>query len=250
MFEKLKDLIVDSLICNVNNQRRIIIDQDCADFEACTLIRTLVDAILDLSLNELNVYFKDHSKIKFEGPYEYINSYILEKSFEYYEALECPLDDLTVYFENEHKFCQSVFPQSTTLDLKSLKYKKIQCEIFKTVSNNLLAFEPRLEEIDIGQYHNILSSDLGVSLLRIDSDRKKIAEFLGDHDQDYLKNFENLSCLLNIYELTEEDELIERRAAMLGVRMNVSPEEITLFSFSRDVSLTQLSGVFKAFSIY
>mmetsp|Transcript_2611 Transcript_2611/g.2394 ORF Transcript_2611/g.2394 Transcript_2611/m.2394 type:complete len:207 (-) Transcript_2611:29-649(-) len=206
---------------------------------------------MDISLNELSVYFKNHSQLQFDGPYSFIHSELISQSAEYYTSLNLPISTLIEFFENEHAFFTAILPQSTVTQLKVLKYKKLQSEILNILSAEIINYAPEDHPINIINY-NILSSEIGKTLLQVDNNQEKVVSFLlscKEH-KEIVQKFNDIQQLLDDSSKSDEDEIIERRANMLGVRFDVTPEEIMLFSFSRDINFNQMSGVLKAFSIY
>ena len=83
-------------------------------FEKC---KQFVEYVLDITLNEVNIHFKNYSKIVIEEPYRSLHELVLEESQEFYQKCSVDYEDIEV--------SNYVFPQATSVALKKMYSKAI-----------------------------------------------------------------------------------------------------------------------------
>ncbi|OMJ93744.1 hypothetical protein SteCoe_3184 [Stentor coeruleus] len=106
VFEPCKTLILEEVIKEVNQ----IKENNMANLYWAES-RRIVESLLDLSLNELSVFFKQHSLLKLEGPYFFLHSGILDHLKKYY-------NNFPGVFETEQEVLSGIFIPATVREAR------------------------------------------------------------------------------------------------------------------------------------
>ncbi|OMJ77678.1 hypothetical protein SteCoe_22671 [Stentor coeruleus] len=106
VFEPCKEKILSQVINELNQIRETSIEK-----LYWAESRRIVEGLLDLSLNELSVFFKQHSLLTVEGPYSYLHYGVIEKLKEFY-------NDFPVVFEKEQEILSGIFIPATVREAR------------------------------------------------------------------------------------------------------------------------------------
>ena len=93
-------------------------------FYLCQRPKIFIESILDITLNQINIHFKNHSKLLLEDPYKSLHDLALFTSINYYQACDAEDADVISY----------IFPQVTAIELKKLSNEIIK-ERFNTTND-------------------------------------------------------------------------------------------------------------------
>mmetsp|Transcript_23691 Transcript_23691/g.23449 ORF Transcript_23691/g.23449 Transcript_23691/m.23449 type:complete len:422 (+) Transcript_23691:399-1664(+) len=249
VFERVQDKLIDEIVRMIKQERLAVIEQK-SNYLVLDNLKGVVDAIMDISLNELTVYLKNHSKLQLEGPYLSLHEAIISASYEDYSELSLSASNLALFFEKEHEILSSFLPNSTIMQLKQLKIKILISRLQNSLIQEYQSFKPNPFLATSNHY----SKDFLSFLYQIDSNTHKISAFLDfcSSNINLAKDIEMLEILnQELYtELTlEDDYFIERRAELAGVPTSIQPEKLFLFSTCRDLTYPQLKNLLKACTV-
>ncbi|CAG9322419.1 unnamed protein product [Blepharisma stoltei] len=249
VFERVQDKLIDQILRMIKQERISVIEQK-TDYNVLDSLKGVVDAIMDISLNELTVYLKNHSKLQLEGPYLGLHEAILSASYENYSELSLSTSNLALFFEKEHDLLSNFLPNSTLMQLNQLKIKILISSLQNSLVQEFQSFKPNPFLASSRHY----SKDFAAFLYQIDSNTHKISAFLDfcTSNLNLAKDLEMLEMLnKELYnELTVEDDyFIERRAELAGVPTSIQPEKLLLFSTCRDLTYPQLKNLLKACTV-
>ncbi|CAG9325483.1 unnamed protein product [Blepharisma stoltei] len=249
VFERVQEKLISQIVKMIESVRKLIFEGK-VDYLAVDSLKSIVDAIMDISLNELTVYFKSHSKLQLEGPYLALHEEILAASFDSYSELALQPLDLAVFFEKESNLLFSFLPNSTICMLNELKIKILINNLQKSLSKEFLLFNQA--PFAASQKYN--SNEITAFLYAIDPNPSKISSFLDFcfGNEKLVKITQMLEFLSkNPYDETiiEEDLIIERRATLAGIPINIQPEKLFLFSTCQDLTYPQLKNILKAYAV-
>lgn len=119
VFETCKDLLTSKVLAEVQDLRGKNITYG---YDIST--KRLVESLLDISLNELNIFFKNHSLLTIEGPYKLLHQAVIGSLTEYYSAV-------CVDFSSEEGFLNMIFPVATVREAK-----RTYCSVIGTLTSN------------------------------------------------------------------------------------------------------------------
>ena len=118
VFSKVKPLLLSELTSEIATQRQKLLTGEEPDYNEISKLKAVIESVFDISLNELTVYYRNHSKLVLEGPYYELHCFVLEKSFEYY--LGSAGDSLNFLKLDKH-YIDQIFPSATSDQLAKLK---------------------------------------------------------------------------------------------------------------------------------
>mmetsp|Transcript_7682 Transcript_7682/g.7540 ORF Transcript_7682/g.7540 Transcript_7682/m.7540 type:complete len:121 (+) Transcript_7682:213-575(+) len=115
----LKDYLLDSIFNILQNQRNMIV-KECPTFkgevnraikeDTANVMIKAIQAIVDLSVNELNIYFIDHSGFKGDGEYQLLHEKVLKLTQQFYEEVSSYPYTAQIYILGEDlKLAQRAF---------------------------------------------------------------------------------------------------------------------------------------------
>mmetsp|Transcript_18927 Transcript_18927/g.18939 ORF Transcript_18927/g.18939 Transcript_18927/m.18939 type:complete len:415 (+) Transcript_18927:438-1682(+) len=249
VFERVQEKLISEIVKMIESERKLIFEGK-VDYLAVDNLKSIVEAIMDISLNELTVYFKSHSKLQLEGPYLALHKEILAASFDNYSGLSLQPLDLALFFEKEHNILSSILPNSTICMLKELKIKFLIKNLQNSLSKEYQLFHPIQTTPPLKYY----SKELTSFLYAIDPNSSKISSFL-----DFCFGNEKLVKITQMLDflnkdhydelIIEEDLIIERRATLAGIPINIQPEKLFLYSTCQDLTYPQLKTILKAYAV-
>ena len=122
-FNKLKTRLFDNFLIEFDLSRKQTFctssSQKCKSF---------IESLLDISLNEISIHFKNYSKLTLDDPYKTLHDLVLLNSSVFYQTCDIDLED--------YRVISFIFPQVTSVELKKL-YNKIIGERLNTADFNL-----------------------------------------------------------------------------------------------------------------
>ena len=120
VFERCKERILNEVVNEIYKLRG-------EELQYGNIIQSkrICESLLDLSLNELNIFFKNHSLLALEGPYQYIHMGVLEHLKEYYQAFN-------VNYAKEEEIISNIFINVTLREAR-----RVYCKIIGQITSNL-----------------------------------------------------------------------------------------------------------------
>ena len=107
VFEQLQSLLYENFLQSI---RKIRAGEDSNyGFEKC---KQFVEYVLDITLNEVNIHFKNYSKLVMEEPYRVLHDLVLVESQGFYDECSVEYEDIEV--------SNCMFPQVTSVALKKM----------------------------------------------------------------------------------------------------------------------------------
>ena len=123
-------------------------------------VAQVVQSLLDLSLNELTIFFKNHSLLQIEGPYQYLHNGVLEYLCKYYE-------NYSVDFENEERVLSGMFLNNTVREAR-----RVYCKVEGKRSGNqdLIIETENYEKNDDDLMIEWRAASIGISIQKSSED--------------------------------------------------------------------------------
>lgn len=138
VFSKIQDNLTKDINEMIDSQRLNLIDGKNLDYLKVDTLRMIVECLMDISLNELNVYFKNHSRLQLEGPYEDVHLEIISNSHDFYSKIQQHPSELAKFFDKDHEFLSIFLPNST---LTHIKIQKMKILLNRSVDTIIKEFE-------------------------------------------------------------------------------------------------------------
>lgn len=139
--EEERDIMSAKLILTSNFSMKIQ-QKDALDFnhdyfyqdsyQTDTLLSSLAENLMDISINEVSVHYLGHTEIDTEEPYNYFNEQVIKYSTEFYEyQLNLYKDsenqlDLELYkqfLEDDYKYIKKLVKEKTLVAIKQIQLK-------------------------------------------------------------------------------------------------------------------------------
>jgi len=215
------------------------------------LLIKIVQALIDHSVNELNVRFLDHSQFYTDGIYEILHQKTVSVTAEYYKTLKhLPAEKLSEALEKDMNIIQRVFLKRTQIEIEKIRnemeisaWKSCFCESYKEFKAGICCVNSNVTE-------NLLDSEFGRILFNVDFNKNRIRQFIETLQWRNDKMIENIQHFLKLSERKVElqeklidDLIIEEENEQCGFMLEQSPEERILFSLTNDISPQQFMGI-------
>ncbi|CAG9321673.1 unnamed protein product [Blepharisma stoltei] len=269
VFNKLKDYLLDSIFNLLQSQRNMIV-KECPTFkgeinriikeDTANIMIKAIQAVVDLSVNELNIYFIDHSGFKGDGEYQLLHEKVLKLTQQFYEEVSSYPYAAQIYILGEDlKLAQRAFLPCTWtkiermgVEIKIESMKNLYYSEYKQfIPISLTPEEEGLDRFVYSPFGKMLFSNdqshaasrnikLYIDYLRI---RNRLQEVM-----DY-NNLDALCQKLKQPKLVEDEE-IEYQNEQMGLKLEVPPEEQVLFSISNDIHPGQFLAIISAFKTF
>ena len=121
VFERCKERLLAAVIQEISSLRK-----EKLEYWYSIESKRLAEGLLDISLNELNIFFKSHSMLALEGPYQYLHLGVIDYLKGYYQAT--PVD-----FTSEENLLANIFPTVTVREAR-----RVYCAILGTANSDSL----------------------------------------------------------------------------------------------------------------
>ena len=124
VFERCKEKLLAAVIQEISSLRK-----NQVEYWYSIESKRLAEGLLDISLNELNIFFKSHSMLALEGPYQFLHLGLVDYLKEFYQTT--PVD-----FASEENLLASIFPAVTVREAR-----RVYCAVLGTANSNSLLLQ-------------------------------------------------------------------------------------------------------------
>ncbi|CAG9314761.1 unnamed protein product [Blepharisma stoltei] len=215
VFEKIQAELSE----NILNLWRKIRSSD-SDSGLNLLIKSM-DCIIDHSVDEKNLLFKNHTHHFTAKPYKFIHDQAIEKTKKYYESLNFSNENWRTIIDRDIRIVKLAFLPATQKAIEELAYSKIQKIIASQISKEFSRFSikkiyPYNEQI-ISEY---VYSPIGLLLFHQEKSVSKVRSFIsyGLSKESYINLFriynDGFRTISTIYD--NQDQEIELKAKKCG----------------------------------
>ncbi|CAG9317501.1 unnamed protein product [Blepharisma stoltei] len=268
VFYRLKEHILDSIFTLLQNQRNLLV-KECPCFkgevnkaskeDSISVMMKGIQAVLDLSVNELNIHFIDHSGFSGDGEYKFLDEKVLKLTEQFYQEISSYPYTAQVYIlEEDLKLVQRSFLPCTWIQVQKMGLE-IRINSMKNIYySEYKQFRPisSTPEEGIDRY---VYSPFGKMLFNNDQSHvasRNIKLYINhlsmrNRLQDVI-DYNNLDALCQKLKQPKlvEDEEIEYQNEQMGFKLEISPEEQVLFSISNDIHLGQFLSIVSAYKTF
>jgi hypothetical protein len=249
VFTPLKDLLLQSIENLLQRQRKQSGRNSKDEFY---LLSSGILSLVDLSVNEQNVHFTDHTKFYSDGVYSQLHDRVLlwTEQFYTYNMQNLPLGEKLEMLKRDLNLIEKLFLPVTASEVKKVNLKLRKNALWGYLEEGFRNFQPRnsyilpvrKETLDM-----ISTSELGRRLFLLfpsEKTNQRIAqytqhlanchgihimtEFVSVHDE--LEGMNEMCC---------EDLEVEIRAEALGYEQELSIIDRFLYSLTTDLTLNQ-----------
>ena len=257
VYAQLSQKIETSYASVFSNYRQDLIEGVSKTFnqredEICLIIR-IVEALVDISVQEVSIQFLEHSSFRVEGPYEILHHHLLESSLAFYsKVLKMDKPDLvqSIFKAEDLLLKRSVLP-CTQIALEQDRDRMLLNFWRKKFAQEFAAFDgkqvPSFLDINVVQ-HLTKETQFGRFLFATAPSREtfgKINNFikslasLDDTKLHTIYQFNELQAKIESLDAGEKlhkDEEIESRNEFYGFEIEQPAEERMLFTMTRDLT--------------
>ena len=199
---------------------------------------------IDLSVNEYSVHYTQHSKFVCDGEYQALSQCVVKETEKFYESCSSlSMDQMDFVLENDYLLIQRIFLPCTCVEIKK-KIARIQIEALKAYYINIYN-EFKVEDFDSEPqplFHTAFAKmlfDHHPSYSAKNQIKLFISYLITNGLVKDVHKYNDLD--LELEELNEEklqdDEEIEFRNKANKIQLDLTQEEITLFSIAQDIDL-------------
>jgi hypothetical protein len=245
VLEPFENRIIQYIIDSIGTLRTKIAEKNRkleAEDSQLPIVSKTVQAIVDLSVNELTINYTWHSKFKSDGTYNELSNAIISASHDYYKNYEHLDTSLTAsILEKDFNLLRKIFLPCTCIEIRKSIISVVQESLNKLYVPLFKIF--KVEDSD-HEPQPLLDSSFGKMLFDSQpahSAKAKIKNFIN-----YLIS-QNQTNDINYYnqldkekeeickDSSQEDAEIEFKNSILDLKLTLTYEEATLFSLSKDI---------------
>lgn len=249
VFTPIKDLLIQSIENLLQRQRKQSGRYNRNEFY---LLSSAILSLVDLSVNEQNVHFTDHTKFYSDGVYSQLHDRVLLWTGEFYtyNMKNLPLSEKLEMLKNDLNLIEKLFLPVTACEVKRINLKLRKNALWGYLEEGFRNFQPinsyilpvRKETLDM-----ILTSELGRRLFLLfpsEKTKQRIAQFTQHlancHEIHIVTEFVSVHDELEgMNEMCCEDLEVEIRAEALGYEQELSIIDRFLYSLTTDLTLNQ-----------
>lgn len=216
------------------------------------LISSAILSLVDLSVNEQNVHFTDHSQFDRNGVYNILHDLVLRWTEQFYtdNLPSLSIHDKVLMLKNDLELIEKLFLPCTVYEVKKLNLNLTINALWEYLEESYRQLQPvcyyvpplRQETLDM-----ILYSELGRRLFHMfpsHQSKQNVTSFIeqlaSSNKMQYvtwfLNGYDEIEGMKNSY---SEDIEVECRAERLGFEQELSILDRFLYSMSSDLTLNQ-----------
>mmetsp|Transcript_4914 Transcript_4914/g.4808 ORF Transcript_4914/g.4808 Transcript_4914/m.4808 type:complete len:343 (+) Transcript_4914:540-1568(+) len=184
------------------------------------LIKSM-DCIIDHSMDERNLLFKNHTHLFKAKPYKFIHNQAIEETKKYYESLNFSNESLRTIIDRDIRIVKLAFLPITQKAIEELAYSKIQQSIASQISKEFSRFSiAKIYSCNEQILNEYVYSPIGLFLFHQEKSVSKVRSFIsyGLSKESYLNLFriynDGFGKISMIYE--NQDQEIELKAKKCG----------------------------------
>ena len=208
------------------------------------ILSKCTQAYVDLSVNEYSVHYTQHSKFVCDGEYPVLSQCVVRETEEFYsKCSSLPMDLVDFILEADYSLMQKIFLPCTCVEIKK-NIARIQIEMRRSHYINIFN-EFKVEDFET-EPQPLLHTAFAKMLFdqqpshHAKNHIKLFINYLITND--LVKDVHKYNALdLELEEMSEEkiqdDEEIEYRNKANKVQLDLTLDEITLFSIAKDIDL-------------